>query len=80
MNMKTFRIINFILMALVAISLVFNGCGGRATAAEGTVVAEFEWDGKHRITLEEMVQEMRAGLISAVRLAPSTNGLEPHRG
>ena len=31
-------------------------------------------------TDEEMVREMRAGLVSAVRLAPSTNGLEPHRG
>ena len=34
------------------------GCGGKANAVDGTVIAEFEWKGKHQITLEEMMQEI----------------------
>ncbi|MDE0300245.1 MAG: peptidyl-prolyl cis-trans isomerase [Candidatus Poribacteria bacterium] len=49
---------SFILIGIVATCIVFNGCGGSATAAEGTVIAEFEWDGKHQITLEEMMEEI----------------------
>ena len=32
--------------------------GGEALEAGGTVIAEFEWDGKHQITLEDMMQEL----------------------
>jgi hypothetical protein len=56
--MKMSKLANLMLIGLVAICLVLNGCGGSATAAEGTVIAEFEWDGKHQITLEEMMQEI----------------------
>ena len=55
--MKLLGIISFILIGAVAVSIALNGCGGKA-GAEGTVIAEFEWDGKHQITLEEMLQEI----------------------
>ena len=40
------------------ILVVILGCGGKANAVDGTVIAEFEWKGKHQITLEEMMQEI----------------------
>ena len=55
--MKLLGIISFILIGAVAVSISLNGCGGKA-GAEGTVIAEFEWNGKHYITLEEMLQEI----------------------
>ena len=55
--MKLLGIIGFILIGVVTASLSLNGCGGKA-GAEGTVIAEFEWNGKHHITLEEMLQEI----------------------
>ena len=55
--MKLLGIIGFILVGAAVISISLNGCGGKA-GAEGTVIAEFEWDGKHYITLEEMLQEI----------------------
>ncbi|RKU14428.1 hypothetical protein C6502_01005 [Candidatus Poribacteria bacterium] len=55
--MKLLGIIGFILIGAVAVSISLNGCGGKA-GAEGTVIAEFEWNGKHHITLEEMLQEI----------------------
>lgn len=55
--MKLLGIISFILIGAVAVSVSLNGCGGKA-GAEGTVIAEFEWNGKHHITLEEMLQEI----------------------
>lgn len=55
--MKLLGIIGFILVGAAVISISLNGCGGKA-GAEGTVIAEFEWDGKHHITLEEMLQEI----------------------
>ena len=58
MKIQMSRLANVMLIGLVATSFAFNGCGGSATAAEGTVIAEFEWDGKHQITLEEMMQEI----------------------
>ncbi|MCZ6676942.1 MAG: peptidyl-prolyl cis-trans isomerase [Candidatus Poribacteria bacterium] len=51
-------IIGIILLSAVVLSIPFHGCGGKATGADGTVIAEFEWDGKHQITLEEMQQEI----------------------
>jgi len=54
---KLLGIVSFILIGAVAVSVSLNGCGGKA-GAEGTVIAEFEWDGKQRITLEEMMQEI----------------------
>ncbi len=55
--MKLLGIIGFILIGVVAVSISLNGCGGKA-GAEGTVIAEFEWNGKHYVTLEEMLQEI----------------------
>ena len=55
--MKLLGIIGFILISTVVLSIALNGCGGKA-GAEGTVIAEFEWNGKHQITLEEMLQEI----------------------
>ena len=55
--MKLLGIIGFILVGVAVVSISLNGCGGKA-GAEGTVIAEFEWDGKHQITLEEMLQEI----------------------
>ena len=55
--MKLLGIISFILIGAVAASISLNGCGGKA-GAEGTVIAEFEWNGTHHITLEEMLQEI----------------------
>ena len=55
--MKLLGIIGFILVSVAVVSISLNGCGGKA-GAEGTVIAEFEWDGKHQITLEEMLQEI----------------------
>ena len=55
--MKLVGIIGFILVGAAVVSISLNGCGGKA-GAEGTVIAEFEWDGKHQITLEEMLQEI----------------------
>jgi hypothetical protein len=54
---KLLGIIGFILISAVTVSIALNGCGGKA-GAEGTVIAEFEWNGKHQITLEEMLQEI----------------------
>ena len=56
--MKRVGIISLMLIGIVATGLVVNGCGGRAKAVEGTVIAEFDWDGKQHITLEEMMQEI----------------------
>ena len=55
--MKLSGIISFILIGAVAVTISLNGCGGKA-GAEGTVIAEFEWNGTHHITLEEMLQEI----------------------
>jgi peptidyl-prolyl cis-trans isomerase C len=54
---KLLGIIGFFLVGVAVVSISLNGCGGKA-GAEGTVIAEFEWDGKHQITLEEMLQEI----------------------
>ncbi len=56
--MKTLGIMSFILFSAAVAGISFNGCGGKATGADGTVVVEFEWNGKHHITLEELQQEI----------------------
>lgn len=57
--MRELRIIPFILLLAKLAALPFlYSCGDKAIGADGTVIAEFEWDGKHRITLEEMMQEI----------------------
>ncbi len=51
-------VIPLLLIGVLAIHPVFYGCSDKAIGADGTVIAEYEWKGKHRITLEEMRQEI----------------------
>lgn len=55
---KRLPVIPLLLIAVIAIHPVFYSCGDKAIGADGTVIAEYEWDGKQRITLEEMIQEI----------------------
>ena len=50
--------IRLLLIAMLATHPVFYGCSDKAIGADGTVIAEYEWNGKQRITLEEMMQEI----------------------
>lgn len=57
--MSKYRCLSIILLLLVLTTLPFLiSCGDKAIGADGTIIAEFEWDGKQRITLEEMMQEI----------------------
>ena len=57
--MKRFSIVHTLLFVAIIATLPFlYSCGDKAIGADGTVIAEFEWDGKQRITLEEMMQEI----------------------
>ncbi len=55
---KVNAVIPLLLIGGLAIHPVFYGCSDKAIGADGTVIAEYEWKGKHRITLEEMMQEI----------------------
>ena len=50
--------ISLLLLGILATHPVFYSCSDKAIGADGTVIAEFEWNGKHHITLEEMLQEI----------------------
>ena len=52
------RITPLLLIGILVTHPIFYSCGDKAIGADGTVIAEFEWSGKHRITLEEMMQEI----------------------
>jgi hypothetical protein len=56
--LKKLGIISLILLGIVAASLALNGCGGKAKGPDGTVIAEYDWNGKQHVTLEEMMQEI----------------------
>ena len=58
MEQKRLPVISLFLLAVIAIHPVFYSCSDKAIGADGTVIAEFEWNGKQRITLEEMQQEI----------------------
>ena len=58
MGQKRLPVIHLFLLAVIAIHPIFYSCGDKAIGADGTVIAEFEWNGKQRITLEEMQQEI----------------------
>ena len=47
-----------LLIGILVTHPIFYSCGDKAIGADGTVIAEFEWDGKQRITFEEMMQEI----------------------
>lgn len=51
-------VVPLLLITIIAIHPIFYSCGDKAVGADGTVIAEFEWNGKHHITLEEMMQEI----------------------
>ena len=57
-NQARLPVIPLLLLAVIAIHPIFYSCGDKAIGADGTVIAEFEWDGKQHITLEEMMQEI----------------------
>ena len=50
--------ISLLLLGILVTHPVFYSCSDKAIGADGTVIAEFEWNGKHHITLEEMMQEI----------------------
>ena len=51
------RIIAF--FCLLSTGTLLIGCGSKTEKIEGTIIAEFDWNGaKHHITLEEMMQEI----------------------
>ena len=52
------RIAPLLLIGILMTHPVFYSCGDKAIGADGTVIAEFDWNGKQRITLEEMMQEI----------------------
>lgn len=56
--MKKYSNISILLLTILVLHPFFYSCGDKAIGADGTVIAEFEWDGKQRITLEEMMQEI----------------------
>ena len=51
-------VLPLLLIGILVTHPIFYSCGDKAIGADGTVIAEFEWNGKHRITLEEMMQEI----------------------
>ena len=56
--MKNYNSISILLLIILAVNPFLYSCGDKAIGADGTVIAEFEWEGKQRITLEEMMQEI----------------------
>ena len=56
--MKKYTNISILLLTILALHPFLYSCGDKAIGADGTVIAEFEWEGTQRITLEEMMQEI----------------------
>ena len=55
---KVNSVVPLLLIGVLAMHPVLYSCSDKAIGADGTVIAEYEWNGKHRITLEEMIQEI----------------------
>ena len=55
---KVNSVVPLLVIGVLAMHPVFYSCSDKAIGADGTVIAEYEWNGKHRITLEEMMQEI----------------------
>ncbi len=55
---KVNSVVPLLLIGVLAMLPVLYSCSDKAIGADGTVIAEYEWNGKHRITLEEMIQEI----------------------
>ena len=67
-----------LLIGVFAMLPVFYGCSDKAIGADGTVIAEYEWNGKHHITLEEMMQEISELPEYKQRLYQDKEGLETY--
>ncbi len=67
-----------LLFAILATLPFISSCADKAISADGTVIAEFEWDGKQRITLEEMMQEISELPDYKQRLYKDKEGLEEY--
>ncbi len=77
--MSRYRIMSVVLLFVILATLPFvYSCGDKAIGADGTVIAEFEWDGKQRITLEEMMQEISELPEYKQRLYKDKAGLEEY--
>lgn len=51
-------VVPLLLIGILVTHPIFYSCSDKAIGADGTIIAEFEWNGKHRITLEEMMEEI----------------------
>lgn len=57
-NQFRLPVVPLLLLGILATHPIFYSCGDKAIGADGTVIAEFDWNGKQHITLEEMIQEI----------------------
>lgn len=57
-NQFRLPVVPLLLLGILVTHPIFYSCGDKAIGADGTVIAEFDWNGKQRITLEEMMQEI----------------------
>ena len=57
-NQFRLPVVPLLLLGILATHPIFYSCGDKAIGADGTVIAEFDWNGKQHITLEEMMQEI----------------------
>ena len=57
-NQFRLPVVPLLFLGILATHPIFYSCGDKAIGADGTVIAEFDWNGKQRITLEEMMQEI----------------------
>ncbi len=57
-NQFQLPVVPLLLLGILATHPIFYSCGDKAIGADGTVIAEFDWNGKQRITFEEMMQEI----------------------
>ena len=57
-NQFRLPVVPLLLLGILATHPIFYSCGDKAIGADGTVIAEFDWNGTQHITLEEMMQEI----------------------
>lgn len=76
--MKSFNGISLILLLIFTALLFCYSCGEQANGADGTIIAEFEWDGRHRITFEEMMKEIKELPENKQRQYQNKEGLQSY--
>lgn len=76
--MKSFNGISLILLLIFTALLFCYSCGEQANGADGTVIAEFEWNGRHRITFEEMMKEIKELPENKQRQYQNKEGLQSY--